>query len=78
MAGGVLAKLADADGDHAGSVARAGYGRKWAGRVAVPVAADALAARAVARLVQASAGVTVGVAPAVMAASRSARPARTL
>src|SRR4029450_1231158 len=58
-----------------GSVAHAGYGRKWAGRTAVPVATDCWAARAVARLVQASAGGTGGAGPAGVGGSRAAGPA---
>jgi hypothetical protein len=54
------------------------YGGRLAGWTAVPVAADCPVARAVARLVQASVGVTAGAVPVVMAARRSARPARTL
>jgi hypothetical protein len=54
------------------------YSGSGAGRVAVPVVADSWVARAVDRLVQASAGVTAGRPSVVMAVRRSARPARTL
>src|SRR5215216_7779775 len=78
IAGGVLAELADADGDHARRVAHMCYLGRLAGRTAVPPLADCRVARAVARLVQASAGVTEGVVPVVTAVRRSARPARML